>query len=276
MLRKHINLLYALYLFTKSDIKTIFLPVTLFAWYSCPSTSASAMFSAALWSWMHLLQFCVSNQAMSPDEDAINKPWRPIPSGRITPYGAAVLRWTLLPLCFMYSVYHKIMAAGTIFAIGVLLHNECMLDSHWFTRNVLNALGYAVFDAGATAIAQQATKSILPATSLVAHYLSIAIVLTTIHAQDFQDEAGDRLTNRRTIPIVMPRLGRLSMLIMPILWSVGLAIGWSRSPVLSAILFCLGVTVGLRFYLWRSAGADRTSYILYNIWLGLARITPIA
>ena len=38
--------------------------------------------------------------------------------------------------------------------IGILLHNELRLDSHWFTRNVLNAVGYATFDAGAMTVAQ--------------------------------------------------------------------------------------------------------------------------
>ena len=38
--------------------------------------------------------------------------------------------------------------------LGILLHNELKLDSHWLTRNVLNAIGYAVFDAGATALAR--------------------------------------------------------------------------------------------------------------------------
>lgn len=106
----------------------------------------------SLWTWLHLLQFCVSNQSLSLDEDRYNKPWRPIPSGRCTTASAVCLRWLLLPVCLALSAAHGIASVGIVFAIGVILHNELLLDSHWLTRNVLNALGYAVFDAGATSI----------------------------------------------------------------------------------------------------------------------------
>lgn len=128
---------------------------TLFAWYSSPNASSLSVLDAFFWTWIHLLQFCVSNQVLCPGEDASNKPWRAIPAGRISVGHARTLRWLLLPTCLLLSVMHKLTAVGIIFALGVLLHNELKLDSHWFTRNVLNALGYAVFDAGATSIAQQ-------------------------------------------------------------------------------------------------------------------------
>lgn len=42
--------------------------------------------------------------------------------------------------------------------IGILLHNELRLDAHWFTRNVLNAIGYATFDAGAMTVANSGMR----------------------------------------------------------------------------------------------------------------------
>ena len=107
-----------------------------------------------LWTWLFLLQFCISNQSLSIDEDSRNKPWRPIPSRRITIFHSLILRRTLLPVCIVISALNNIAAVGIVLTLGILLHNELRLDSHWFTRNVLNALGYAVFDAGATAIAR--------------------------------------------------------------------------------------------------------------------------
>ena len=119
-----------------------------------PETTPLAFARTALWTWLHLLQFCVSNQSLSPDEDALNKPWRPIPAGRISVRQATTLRWTLLPLCLFLSFAFGISAVGVVLMIGILLHNELRLDSHWFTRNVLNAVGYATFDAGAMTVAQ--------------------------------------------------------------------------------------------------------------------------
>lgn len=100
--------------------------------------------------------------------------------------------------------------------------------------------------------------------ALAAHYLSIAIVFTTIHAQDFRDEVGDRQEKRRTIPIVMPEAGRLSMPVGLLAWS--LALGMLRlSPVIRVSLIAMGGFVGLRFYCLRTAEADKTSYLLYNV-----------
>ena len=89
--------------------------------------------------------------------------------------------------------------------------------------------------------------------------------MTTIHAQDFQDEAGDRAEKRRTIPIVMPVLGRLSMPVTLILWSLGLGEAWCLAVSYRVALLAMGLLVGARFYALRFPEADKTSYRLYNV-----------
>ena len=111
------------------------------------------MLYAVFWTWLHLLQFCVSNQSIDPEEDALNKPWRPIPSGLISVTSARCLRWILLPSCFSLSAYLEVHWQGIALALAFLAHNEFHLHSHWIMRNVCNAWGYAYFNAGAFAIA---------------------------------------------------------------------------------------------------------------------------
>ncbi|PSR79415.1 hypothetical protein PHLCEN_2v7060 [Hermanssonia centrifuga] len=111
--------------------------------------------------------------------------------------------------------------------------------------------------------------------SSAAPYLNALIILTTVHAQDFRDEIGDRLEKRLTIPIVMPTLGRLSMPVGLLLWSLFLGLRWSMSPILSTLLAVAGMFVGARFYLLKSPEADRKSYLYYNMWLAMARIVPV-
>lgn len=123
----------------------------------------------------------MSNQSLSPDEDAQNKPWRPIPSQRLTVHQAIFLRWTLLPLCLALSIANGVSALGTVLMIGILLHNELRLDAHWFTRNVLNAIGYATFDAGAMTIAHSGTwgttrRLLFASTVTDGHNLQLAVV----------------------------------------------------------------------------------------------------
>lgn len=111
------------------------------------------MLYAAIWTWLHLLQFTVSNQSLDPEEDASNKPWRPIPSGLISVGCARALRWVLLPLCFLFSVCLEAHWQGISLALAFIAHNEMHLHSHWFMCNVCNAWGYASFNAGASSIA---------------------------------------------------------------------------------------------------------------------------
>ncbi len=106
----------------------------------------------AVWVWLFLLQFCVSNQSMGVQEDALNKPWRPLPSGRLTLLQAGVLRWSLLPACILLSYYYGALWPAIMLSIGIIMNNELQFDSHWFTRNITNALGYFAFGSGACMI----------------------------------------------------------------------------------------------------------------------------
>jgi len=91
------------------------------------------------------------------------------------------------------------------------------------------------------------------------------IILTTIHAQDFYDEIGDRLQGRKTLPIVWPEASRTLMLVMTLTWSLGLL---SISPVnylYATAFFYLGALVGMRFYFQRDIVSDTSSYLYYNV-----------
>jgi hypothetical protein len=126
---------------------------TVFAFLASHSTTLDRMFLSILWIWLHLLQFCVSNQSLDPEEDSSNKPWRPIPSGLISVDGARNLRWMLLPFCLSVSVRLEAYWQGISLALAILAHNELGLHSHLFLRNICNAWGYASFNAGALTIA---------------------------------------------------------------------------------------------------------------------------
>ncbi|KAG0696315.1 hypothetical protein DFH29DRAFT_951749 [Suillus ampliporus] len=84
------------WLFTRSDFKTIILPVMVFATVVSPHHNPLALSYSLCWLWFHLFQFNVSNQSYSAHEDVVNKPWRPLPSGRISVKDSRVLRWGLV------------------------------------------------------------------------------------------------------------------------------------------------------------------------------------
>jgi len=241
------------------------------------------MLYAVFWTWLHLLQLCVSNQSLEPEEDASNKPWRPIPSGLISVAGARCLRWILLPLCLSLSVYLEVHWQGISLALAFLVYGELHLHSHWIMRNVCNTWGYASFNAGAFAIAAGTFyafisrsylirivsfalgQSTLTLRTMISFAINVLITLSTIHAQDFADEVGDKLIGRRTVPIVWPEGSRTGILVMLTTWSIGLSWACGLAFPFSMPFCAWAVFIGLRFFRKRTAEEDQLSYRYYNV-----------
>src|SRR6267154_4089537 len=108
-------------------------------------------------------------------------------------------------------------------------------------------------------------QSTMTSRTLISSAVNALIIFSTIHAQDFRDEVGDKLMGRRTIPIVWPEGGRVWILVMLTAWSVGLSWTCDLAIPFSVPFFCLSLFVGLRFFRKRTAGADRQSYLYYNV-----------
>ncbi|KAI0735534.1 UbiA prenyltransferase family-domain-containing protein [Earliella scabrosa] len=267
--------LYTLYLFTRSDLKTILLPTLVYGTAAAPaSLPIPQLLPRMLWIWVHLLQFCMSNQCVGLQEDAANKPWRPIPSRRITVAAARHLRWALLAVCLVLSARSGVLLASAGLAFATLAYNELRLDSHWASRHVCNALGYAAFNAGATYVGCSGAQCVPETTISAAQIINALVVLTTIHAPDFEDAAGDRLDGRLTLPVAFPRGSRFVMAAMLLGWSAFLVRYWATGTVCTTVLLGLGTLAGVRFLLFDDAKADHTSFRLYTAWLCTVQIVP--
>jgi 4-hydroxybenzoate polyprenyltransferase len=94
----------------------------------------------------------VSNQARGSAEDAVNKPWRPLPSGRVTESQAVVLRWVTVSLCILYSaVYGGDVVLATLgLLVTTLLYDEGGFAGHYIGKNFCNIGGYTTLEIGAT------------------------------------------------------------------------------------------------------------------------------
>ncbi|KIY68827.1 hypothetical protein CYLTODRAFT_421278 [Cylindrobasidium torrendii FP15055 ss-10] len=267
------QILYTLYLFTKSDFKTIMFPVTTFAMSLAEKTTWSRVPLVAMWVWFELLGFNTANQTAgaSPDEDAINKPWRPVPAKRITLENAKTLRHVLS--CFnmcMAIVLHTVNATVG-FEILTTLHNDLHTSEHWFTKNAGTALLYCFMEFGATLVADGSSTLTLNQTCGIIG--SVIIICTTIHAQDFCDVDGDRASGRSTFPIAYPETSRITMLTLPFLWSLVICLFSTAHVGVLAALVASSVWISYRFYLIRNLEADKASYLYYNIWLCLVHVS---
>ncbi|KAI0771281.1 UbiA prenyltransferase family-domain-containing protein [Trametes elegans] len=272
-----------LYGFTKSDIMTVLVPTTAFGTVAAGSAGSGHLLRRFAWVWFHLLHFCVSNQCLDPEEDAKNKPWRPIPAGKISVAAARWLRWALLVWCLLISAQWDVLAPAVVLALATFAHNELLLGSNWFMRNALNAVGYGSFSIGATYVGRNIEPvprlnverdAAMGGAPLAVHLMNAAVILTTIQAQDFKDVEGDASVGRRTLPIAHPQASRILTAVLIPAWSLISASMWPSHSIPSGMMVALSMSVGLRFMFWRTRAADQRSYAMYNVWLCLMHVLP--
>ncbi|KAG1786094.1 UbiA prenyltransferase family [Suillus plorans] len=269
------GMLLTIFLFVKSDIKTTLIPITILSVSSAPLCTPHRIVPVVWWIFLHLLQFDTSNQIQDVEEDAKNKPIRPLPAGRISLRHAIILRWGLVPACWIISIVHggPVLFSSVALVLFTILYNELQAHRHWLTKNIVTAIGFASFEIGGTLIAG-CDASHMDAAACLSVAISTAVFATTIHTQDFKDEEGDRLTGRMTLPIMSPQLGRASILPLLAFWSIAVSFVWQLTWAYSILLLCFSVLVGVRFLLLRNRAADQTSFLLYNVWLSAVHILP--
>ncbi|RDX41993.1 hypothetical protein OH76DRAFT_1363608 [Lentinus brumalis] len=266
--------LRTLYLFTRDDMTTLLIPTMVYGTIAAPTGAAHHILPRFIWIWTNLLEINVANQSLDADEDALNKPWRPIPSKRISLSTARMLRWALLPICFALSCAFGVPVACLLLHIGNVCYHDFGFASHWVTKSLCNALAYAAFNGGASMV-MSADHSVISSTARDAQILNFFLILTTTHAQDFRDVVGDRATGRLTIPLAYPRASRLSMLVLLPAWSFFLCRFWDVPVPESVALQAFATYIGLRFYLTgASSGEDSAAYRAYNVWLCFVHLLP--
>lgn len=257
------------------DLSTTMLPALLFMAAALKTRAdltahslAVALFKWALYFWLYIYTFCLADQIAGVEEDRINKPDRPIPAGRITRPGA-IQRWRLYSLLFL--------AAGALFGvahwallwlIASVLHNFCGWDKNWFTKNnVVMPLGFLA-EVGA------AWQLVAPLTPIAWRWLVVGALVVSMTAaiQDFRDVRGDRLTGRRTLPIILgDEKARLLMCLifagMCLLMHLALWGGSGLKGVLCDLWICgLALYICGRLLLYRTARADDRTYMVYTYW----------
>ncbi|KAJ7607407.1 UbiA prenyltransferase family [Roridomyces roridus] len=268
------HFLWTLFLFTYTDFKTIVFPVTMFASIAAPVHVNGRLFYGILWTWVHLLQVDVSNQYKSIAEDLANRPWRPLPSGRISQRSATILRFLLVPTCVLASAPfgREVILSSLSLTALLVFHDEFGASRHWAGKNFINCLGYLSFQVGATQIMN--THSRLDYVAVQALVFNSLIILTTIHAQDFSDVPGDQALGRVTVPIYAPNTSRIFTLVALVVWSIFLGRLWNLGPIYHSLLCVLGMAVGWRFFRFRTPTEDAKSFIAYNAWLLFTNILP--
>ena len=281
--------LKTVWLFTRSDIKSMIYPNIFFGcigalsgMMSSPEQQqsvgrlASRLPSIITWLWINLLLFNISNQRLpgSALEDAINKPWRPIPAQRITAIQSRWLLLGLVPLVLVYSYVVGVLWYSLVLIALTWMYNDLGgADEHYLVRNLLNAYGMALYSSGALQLAQsvQPNAVAIQWTGIVS-----AIVFSTIQLQDLEDQHGDRLKGRKTFPLAIGDWPTRKMTAFAIMaWSVAAPSFWSPNVFGYILPLTFGSSLTFRVIKWRNLGADRGSWKLWSIWMISIYLVPL-
>lgn len=294
---------YSIWLFTFTDLSTILIPSSTFGILngvaisldkrSASSTShvptSSQILSrtpvVVLWVWINLLPFAIGNQRQ-PDsihEDALNKPWRPLPSRRLPPESA---RRLMLFFYFIAVIFSYLVGSLPQCLLLVLLgygYNDLNgADVSCVLRQWINACGYTCFTSGAVQVAMggYGSQSHEPESLLrpLAWWYGVlaCVIFTTVQTQDMYDQRGDAARDRKTLPLVFGDGPSRWMIAIPtILWSWVTPLLWNTSPLGYIIIGALGTTITTRTLILRTEVEDKRTFQFWNVWLACIYSLPL-
>lgn len=231
-----------------------------------------------IWTWLNLLPLDMNNEHREDDieEDKINKPWRPIPAGRLSIEETKSLMLASYIAAILGSVYLGGLPECLALIVQGWIYNELGAANHsYLTRNVLNATGYMTFAAGAAKVACIHSGTTLQRRAHPWFLLLGVVIATTIQFQDLYDQKGDSARGRLTVPLVIgDGRARLSVKLPVAVWSLLCPAFWrlnARGFVLPVIL---GAVIIFRLSRYRDVSADKTSFKIWNAWVVVLYLLP--
>lgn len=228
------------------------------------------LLSMAAWIWLNLLSLDLANQRLdeSVQEDAVNKPWRPIPAGRLSQKEARYFQMILIPVTLGFSYLVGGLQESFVMVTLNWIYNDLgAANENFWLRNIMNALGFMDFIVGASVVAG-GPGSVLSRSGWIWVAIMGGCIFTTISLQDLYDQDGDSIRGRKTAPLV---IGDFPCRVMV---SVGLMV-WSFAaplylgitlPKLSALLVLALVIIG-RTFAFRSTKDDRCTFKVWCLWV---------
>jgi 4-hydroxybenzoate polyprenyltransferase len=292
-LKKHGNqLLYHLrtaYLFSVDDLEAAVLTGFIFGVLNAltapvlsmgspvtPSRIITCAPAMLLWSWCTLLLHNVQNQRhpSSVAEDSVNKPWRPLPSGRITAAQAGYVMHSLYPINLAISSMVGGLVPFLVIAVFSFWHNEMGGAHDGILKNIHSAVGLASFMAGPLEIATG--QSIFSGDGTAAIWLSVlaGTISTTIHTQDLRDMAGDKAIDRHTIPLTIGDTNaRVLVALGVVFWTLGACLLWGMGWAEWLWPTSLGLLLVFNMFINRTHEGEGLTYRLWSLWiLGLVSL----
>jgi 4-hydroxybenzoate polyprenyltransferase len=221
---------------------------------------------------LYLYAFCLMNQISGVEEDAIDKPHRPIPSGLVTLEGAKVRR-AIVMVAYPFTGYvlggWRLLGFALCAQVLFVAHEQGGMHRHWFTKNLCAALGLLVLLAGAWQLGAPLT------TAAWRWMISAAACFgITLPLQDLRDAEGDRRSGRRSLAMSIGPVAARAILaglvaLLPLATHdllIAPLHGGLRGAACETILAALNLTTAAHVALRRDARSDHASYMIHTFW----------
>ncbi|CAG8726349.1 9890_t:CDS:2 [Dentiscutata erythropus] len=149
------------------------------------------------------------NQITSVEEDRINKPFRPIPSGLITVNGA---RYRLVAISIIFPIIAYIFGGLSLvflcflYQAWVIFNEALKLSKNAFYKNLFSAFSACIQLVSCHYIIIGTKLSIFELLNSELGMFMLGIfffAMTTAHVQDFRDQKGDKFIGRKTFPLLI-------------------------------------------------------------------------
>lgn len=280
------------WLVTRNDLKSIVIPETAFGIFSALSgpvltTNSSPQVQVilfrlplvVLWTWLNVLIFDLANQRLTSSvlEDSINKPWRPLPSGRMTVSQARRFLLAILPAIFLLTFYLGGLEETVAMMVLTWMYNDLGgADESYAVRNIINAFGFMCYSSGATLVACGFGEHSLNPVAYQWLAMIGGIVFSTLQMQDMADQEGDQARGRGTLPLVHGDGTARWTIIGPVMmWSMVCPMFWNLHRYAYVVPLALGATVSLRLFFLRTVDADKRTWKLWNAWISSIYLLPL-
>lgn len=232
-----------------------------------------------LWNWFNLLVFNLANQRLpnSVLEDSVNKPWRPVPSRRISEEETRRLLLVLIPCGLLLSIFLGGLKETASMLILTWMYNDLGgADENYILRNIINAAGFICHGSGATIIAAGFGRHELRNEAYVWLAMIGGVILTTIQVQDLPDMVGDAVRGRRTLPLVHGEwIGRCSVAIPVAFWAFACPAFWQLGSFGHVLPVSVGLLVVYRVLMMKNVAADKATYRIWCLWLVILYTLPL-
>ncbi|KAI0469866.1 UbiA prenyltransferase family [Xylariaceae sp. FL0804] len=275
--------------FTESDFFTFAVPNTLFGLLGAlansrllegpPPLLADVLRrapSVLFFNFYSLLLFDLANQ-MSPEsveEDRANKPWRPIPSGKITPEQTRKAMLLAAPVALGLNHMLGIWNEGLLVQVLSYYYND-LKGGNGLLRDVIIAVSYRLANMTSLQLAIGPENTVSPQGHVWTTVIS-SIILTTMHIQDLKDQKGDSKIGRKTMPLLLgDGCCRVALAVLIPFWSAFVVRFWELDMLRSSFCFVLAVYIAGRLLFKREQRQDAVTWRLWCFWHASLYILPV-